>query len=156
MGARIPPGATFGSIPFEFATPRGSDPGSVDRFVIMSDALGYAMYNRPSGGELLELNFFSWDPLGATANVAKGEGLPGGEQYYALATDRDADPHTLFLASDNHVYVSRDNADSWQLATYGLPARPHCADLRVDPGDSKMRWLYLSTFGRSVWRAALS
>ena len=158
MGAKIPPGANFGSTPFEFATPRNSDPGEVDRFVIMSDALGYAIYNRKSGsGALLQLNFFSWDPLGANSNVAKGDGLPTDEgPFYALATDRDANPHTLFLATDNRVYVSRDDANSRQLGTYGLPTRPHCADLRVDPGDSKTRFVYLSTFGRSVWRAPLA
>ncbi len=156
MGSRKPAGSDF-SMAFEFATPRESQPGEVDHFVIMSDALAYAIYNTASGGGLiLQLNFFSWDALGSNSNVAKGAGLPTNEgKFYAMATDRDASPHTLFAATDNHVYVSRDDGDTWQLATYGLPRRPHCADLRVDAGDSRAKFLYLSTFGRSVWRAAL-
>jgi hypothetical protein len=36
----------------------------------------------------------------------------------------------------------------------GLPRRPHCSDLRlVQNGDGTQ--LYLSTFGRSLWRADL-
>jgi hypothetical protein len=157
MGARRPPDGGF-SIPFEFVTPRSSNPGQVDRFLIMSDALAYAAYNTSSGqGLILQLNFFSWDPLGANSNVAKGVGLPMNEgAYYGLATDRDALPHTLFAATDNHVYVSRDDGDTWKLATFGLPRRPHCTELRVDSADSKNKFVYLSTYGRSLWRAKIN
>jgi hypothetical protein len=141
----------------EFATPRNSQPGGVDRFLIVSEELAYAVYNTTAGaGLILQSNLLNWDPLGSNSGVAKGVGLPTNEgSLYAMAIDRDARPPALFAATDNRVYVSRDEADTWQLATSGLPKRPHCADLRVDRGDGHNRFLYMSTFGRSVWRAAL-
>jgi hypothetical protein len=153
-------GSQSGSV-LEFATPRPTTAGQVDRFVIVSDELAYAIYNRRFDGDVLgpglvlQLNFFSWDPLGSNGNVAAGTGLPSDAAFYAMAIDRVALPHTLFVAADRYVYVSRDEAQTWQVAPRGLPRQPHCADLRVDPGDGTTRFLYLGTFGRSVWRAPL-
>jgi hypothetical protein len=74
-------GAKSGSA-FEFATPRESTPGEVDRFVIVSDRLAYAIYNTHAGeGLVLQLNFFSWDSLGSNSNVANGAGLPTSALY---------------------------------------------------------------------------
>jgi len=143
----------------QFTTINASTPGEVDRFVIVSDELAYALYNNPSAGlgRVLQLNFFDWDPLGSNDNVAAGTGLPTNEGvFYAMTIDRMAVPHTLFVATNPNVYVSRDDAQTWQLAVNGLPRMPHCADLRIDPGDGTARFVSLGTFGRSVWRAALS
>jgi hypothetical protein len=88
-------------------------------------------------------------------NAEALKGLPA-ETFYGLAVARERENIALYAATDSDVYVSRDPGDAlgntWMRASQGLPKRPHCSDLSyVGPiGDG---WLYLSTYGRSVWRA---
>ena len=79
-----------------------------------------------------------------------------------LAYGLEVVPHQradlVFVSSDTQVYASVDKARTWQVVSDGLPARVHGADLRFgyrrrpDPGGT---WLYLATFGRSLWRASM-
>ncbi|MEV0116622.1 hypothetical protein AB0H77_25825 [Streptomyces sp. NPDC050844] len=62
------------------------------------------------------------------------------------------------MSTDNHVYGSADNGDTWHVASDGLPTRSHPTDLRYVPGAEAGRlagWPYLATYGRSVWQAAM-
>jgi hypothetical protein len=61
----------------------------------------------------------------------------------------------LYTATDNRVFASFDNGDSWYEASIGLPSRPHNADLRYVFTNEGEGYLYLSTFGRSVWRTQI-
>jgi hypothetical protein len=140
----------------EFETPHAATPGSVDRILVLPDESAYAAYNTGGGqGLLLQQHGFAWDPLGANQYVAAGNGLPGG-LIYALTADTATNPPTLFLAADNLVYISRDKADTWELAGWGLPRQAQCVDLHVASHSNGRRYLYLTTFGHSVWRALLS
>jgi hypothetical protein len=52
------------------------------------------------------------------------------------------------IANEHEVWVSRtQNAATWHLVTYGLPAAVRCADLRFSASGD----LFLSTYGRGVW-----
>jgi len=62
----------------------------------------------------------------------------------------------LFGATDADVFVSDDHGRTWVDASAGLPARPHCADLRIAADGNGGFDLYLSTYGRSVWRATIA
>jgi hypothetical protein len=144
--------------PFELGVPiRATMPGDIWRICVLRDGVAYANYHSEGNGDfLLQSNFFSWDPLGSNDNVAKGIDLPTDEgPIFGFDIDRGANPHTLFAATDNHVFVSRDEGDTWKLATKGLPRRPRCTELRAVAHDNGQRFLYLSTFGRSAWRAPL-
>ena len=68
----------------------------------------------------------------------------------------DAQSSRLFAASDGDVFASTDWGLSWSDASEGLPARPHCADLRIAADGKGGRDLYLATYGRSVWRATIA
>ena len=145
--------------PFELGVPiRDTKPGEIWRICVLRDGVAYASYcSQNNEGFLLQSNFFSWDPLGNNDNVARGIDVPAGEgPIYGFDIDRGANPHTLFAATDNHVFVSRDEGDTWKLATKGLPRRSHCTELRAVAHDNGQRFLYLSTFGRSAWRASLT
>lgn len=63
-------------------------------------------------------------------------------------------PHALFVSTDERVYISRDDGDTWQPASQGLPRFPHCTDLRFVSFKTEA-YLYLGTYGRSVWAAKL-
>ncbi len=112
----------------------------------------YAVYNDFSqnpatGGIYHSVDGQHWSPIGT--------GLPGGP-YYCLETDWTASPKTLFLATDDAVYASTSNGSSWFNVSNGLPRRPHCSDLRFVIDSGGAHYLYLATFGWSVWRARVS
>jgi hypothetical protein len=84
---------------------------------------------------------------------------PNGPFFGLEVAPRPEGITALFAATDDKVYVSHGKGlslgDDWMLASRGLPRRPHCGDLRYFPQPSGRRFLYLSTYGRSVWRAPL-
>jgi hypothetical protein len=86
-------------------------------------------------------------------------GLPSDPgPYYGLelvAPPEPIVPAMVFAATDDKVYISRNLGKTWQPASSGLPARPHCCDLQFVAPPGGERVLYLSTFGRSVWRAVV-
>ena len=139
------------SSPLELnVAPRTDANGAIYRFVVLSDDTlqAYAIYNRgwptEDSGYILRLSLAGWEPLSG--------GLPN-ETFFALETDWTT--QALYAASDASVYVSRDKGDTWKQLNDGLPRRPHCSDLRfvIDAGGS--HYLYLSTWGRSIWRTRL-
>jgi len=144
---------------FEFSVPlRDSKPGEIWGICVLRDGVAYVIYQLTGDnqGLLLQSNFFSWDQFGSNDNVAKGVDLPTNQgPIYGFDIDRGADPNTLFAAMDTNVFVSRDEGGTWKLATKGLPRRPHCTELRAVAHDNGQRFLYLSTFRRSVWQAPL-
>lgn len=139
-----------------FVVPRENDPGSVDHFLIENDSVAFAIYNASGQGWVLQLTPAGWLALGSGPAVATGRNLPTKEgDYTAIELDRTTSPSSVFLATDNHVYISRDLADTWQQASMGLPIRAHCTDLSFASLSSGAHYLYLSTYGRSIWRARL-
>ena len=101
-------------------------------------------------GYVLRLDDGSWTP-------AAGTGLPN-EYLYGFCTV--AAPNTeivrgLMAATDDAVYLSRDDGASWRRASLGLPRRPHCADLRFVMDRAGDAHIVLGTFGRSMWIAPL-
>ena len=80
-----------------------------------------------------------------------GGGLPT-ELFYAMDTDWTQHPKPLFVSTDTLVYRSDDNGQTWSNQSSGLPRRPHGADIRFVLTPKNERYLYLSTYGRSVWR----
>jgi hypothetical protein len=66
---------------------------------------------------------------------------------FGVQIDETAD---VLVSTDDRVYISREDGATWRQASLGLPRNPHCADLRFASSYSGA-WLYLSTFGRSVY-----
>ena len=82
-------------------------------------------------------------------------GLPN-ENFHAMDTDWTRHPKPLFVSTDGAIYRSDDNGQTWQNQSSGLPKRPHCGDLRFVLTPKNERYLYLSTYGRSVWRTLVT
>lgn len=65
----------------------------------------------------------------------------------------------IFACTDSEVYATDNGVTNWHVVSDGLPARAHGADLRYGfPGTARPgrgAYLYLSTWGRSVWRAPM-
>src|SRR5262249_41305138 len=139
--------------------PEPDKTGSVTKIVALDEGRAYAIYNVNRGddvlrGYVLQFTGLGWLPLGGDPDVPRGVGLPD-DKLTALEVDSSTFPPTLFVASDQHAYVSRDGGDTWKFATKGLPANPHCTDLRLVEEPTGARSLYLGTYGRSVWKVTL-
>jgi hypothetical protein len=133
--------------------PSGGDLGAtIDRIAVQSSNLAFAILSNSKSN--LGQNFIlRWD--GASWNaVGVGKGLPG-DQFTALESTPPKPLFALFAATDKQVFESDDNGDTWQAQSGGLPVRPHCSDLRFVTEPTGARFLYLSTYGRSVWRVSL-
>jgi len=70
----------------------------------------------------------------------------------SIAVDRTAAPARLFVATDISVWQSNDNAATWFESNIGLPTVANCADLRSVIESSGAGFLYLGTWGWSVFR----
>jgi hypothetical protein len=72
-----------------------------------------------------------------------------GDTVFDIAVDWSAEPPRVFAATDARVFTTLDGRH-WDSVSQGLPEDPHCAGLQV-AGD----YVFLSTFGRSMWRLPL-
>jgi hypothetical protein len=123
----------------------------IGRIVIANDKAAFASFNRAdqSTGSVLR-----WD---GTAWATVPGDFPN-EFIYAMEIDTTGDGTGLgpvvYLTTDAKVYASADLGSTWQDVSAGLPKRPHCSDLRLVQDDDGTH-LYLSTYGRSLWRADL-
>jgi hypothetical protein len=135
-----------------------TDKGTVHHIVVVRDGrLAFALYDGPTIKAILQTNpfTFNWDPLGSSENVGRGLNLDHTENFIALTVDRVASPPVLYACTDNRVFVSRDEGDTWMLATRDLPRRVHCTSFAIGAARPSGRHLYLSTYGRSVWQARI-
>lgn len=152
-GTEILVGCTDGSIR-SFASdsgtwtpqPRDSGVEGVIRFEILSRDLAYALSFRQGTfsvtGTLLRFDGATWTTL-----VAE-------QQWVTFTLDRETG--RLFAATTNDLFSSSDRGATWVDASVGLPAIPYCTDLRIGKDADSGSTLYLSTYGRSVWRAKIT
>ena len=73
----------------------------------------------------------------------------------SIAADRTEDGLTLYAATGRGVFASSDGGEWWTNESDGLPADPYCCDLRVVRQQGSPPYLYLTTYGRSLWRAEI-
>jgi hypothetical protein len=95
-----------------------------------------------NNGRLLHYDGSNWNDTGTT-------GLE------VFAADPRAGSTRIFAATDADVLVSRDDGRTWVNASLGLPARPHCRDLRIAENGRGGHDLYLATYGRSIYRVTI-
>ena len=130
--------------------------GFISRLLVRGDGIvAFALHNvypssaKPAGrGRLLRTvnGGLKWDAAGPLPDV----------NIYGLDEDWTTSPPTLYLATDTDVLRSRDDGTTWTPVNAGLPRRPHCSDLRFVAYPGGKRYLYLGTWGCSLWRAEVS
>ncbi|TDH28094.1 exo-alpha-sialidase [Segetibacter sp. 3557_3] len=130
-------------------------PGDESRYLTLnrlfseSDQVLYALYNSylsGKGGVLQTLDGgLTWKKM---------QGLPD-EGFYGLETDWTVMPNTVYVCTDRRVYRSTNSGKTWLDASQGLPERPHCADLSFVRNPDGKRYLYVSTYGWSVWQTEI-
>jgi len=89
-----------------------------------------------------DTNGLQWAPLAG--------GLPSNEPQRGLAYD--AKNHHIYAAFDRTVYRSVDEGLSWGVVDSGLPRMAHCSDIAFTALPGGDAFVYLATWGRSVYR----
>lgn len=112
-------------------------------------------------GTLANSVVFTWNPLLSTSPTAKpgvwllttGTLTSGATdiEYAALATGGAA----LFACTDFGVEVSIDDGGTWTDVGSGLPARPHCRDIRLGINAAGKPALFIATYGWGAFIAEL-
>jgi hypothetical protein len=125
-------------------TPMDSPKGGITRIVAYRQT-ACAVMNSGTGAYVLRLDGFTW-------RILRGPLALPFERIHGLDINRMGAAVTLAAATEAAVYVSPDLGDNWLQYTAGLPRRPHCSDLRFGAVEGR-QFLFLSTFGRSVWMA---
>jgi hypothetical protein len=136
--------------------------GIIGRILVQDgDTVAYATYNmgtdltNPEGrGYLLRTNDGgeSWEEVAG----APGEIICGIDDDESETVDEWIPrPKPLYLATDSSVLVTKDDGKSWEDISQGLPKVPHCMDLRFVMHSDGTRYLYLGTWGWSLWTAQL-
>ena len=101
---------------------------------------------------LVSQDLQTWGPLTGAA------GMPAPKLPYPITVisfDRGAHPPALHVATASTVAVVRENGALVSPAA-GLPAHPQSCQLSVVADANGDRWVYLGTYGWSVWRARLN
>jgi hypothetical protein len=124
--------------------------GSILRIVAISTNRLFAIHTwNHNNGDLIALRGGVW--------VKARSGIPSEEgRFWGLEQALSGEHQILVAATDAHVWISYDDANTWTRASQGLPVRPHCADIRFVQETDGSRHIYLATWGRSVWVADLT
>ena len=117
-------------------TPAGYGSDRFERIDVTAANRAFALQS----GRLLHFNGTTW-------TNTSGLGLA------TFVADPRPGSRRVFAAGDAKVYVSGDDGATWADASQGLPARPHCRDLRIGANALGGHDLYLATYGRSVFIA---
>jgi hypothetical protein len=127
----------------QMSLPASNAQGAVQRIVALSASRAFATYNFGWSGFVIQFDGATWAPSGA--------GLPG-DAFQGLEAD---DSGNIFADTDHQVFLSRDGGTTWLDCSSGLPKQAHCTDLRFTRDSNGQAFLYLNTFGHSLWRAEL-
>jgi hypothetical protein len=155
--------------------------GSILQFEIQAPNLIFALYTADSQGYILVYDGMVWNNIPTPVS----EVIYSIAVDWADDTSFwNQEENTLFFVTDNAVYQGVQNNSSriiastgnvfqsvqnnvlglqfsgfqtsftWENSSDGLPARPHGSHLRIG-WDGDKKFLYLSTYGRSVYRAQI-
>ncbi|KAH7333507.1 hypothetical protein BKA65DRAFT_553866 [Rhexocercosporidium sp. MPI-PUGE-AT-0058] len=75
--------------------------------------------------------------------------------FWSIQADWTQEPPTLYGTTGTSVFSTIDNGATWTNDSAGLPVTPNCNDLRLVTQQDGAKYLYVSTWGRSLWRAKL-
>jgi hypothetical protein len=80
-------------------------------------------------------------------------GLPNDPPFNTMEGQGQA---TLYAATTTTAYVTRDHGQSWFRVSDGLPAVAQANELHFVTQTDNTSYLYLATYGRSLWRALVA
>jgi hypothetical protein len=108
--------------------------------------VAYATYNINGSGYVMFWNGVTWDSVGTAI-------LPHNLPFQSMMAK---DLNTLYVSSSAGVYDTHDAGNSWSMASIGLPVNiTQFNDLHLVTEPSGTTYLYMATYGRSLWRTVV-
>jgi hypothetical protein len=129
-------------LPLSFPPAFGA--GQINAILEVSSVVAFAALQVGGNGYLLAWDGQIWNPL-VTGS------LPNNLPFTSL----EARLGSLFAATRTGVYVTHDGGKTWFTASDGLPTVSQGMDLHVVYDLNGTHYLYLATYGWSLWRAVL-
>jgi hypothetical protein len=136
--------------------------GSITRIVVKDgDTVAYAAYNigpdlaHPKGRGFLLRTDNGGKDWKKVAGVPEEIIWGMDDDWSEIEDEWITRSKPLYLATDSSILVSNDEGKGWQDVSEGLPAVSHCMDLRFFIHSDGSRYLYLGTWGWSLWKALL-
>jgi hypothetical protein len=125
-------------------------------FAIHSDGNNFAF--AVSGRLFKETGSLEWQELPSPSRTSP---LTNGmvEEYTAITTDWSPpnQPSSVVVVSTlTRVFASFDQGQTWTDITTGLPKTPYITDLSLITESGGLKWLYVATYGWSIWRLLLN
>lgn len=104
--------------------------------------------SNPPQSAVLQFNGVQWNPIHTFS----------GEVIFDIQVDETVSPEAIYVVTDNRVYSSPDGGQNWFTDSTGLPERFHGSQLKIVnyKATTGEKWLYLTTYGRSVWAANMA
>ncbi|WP_428488256.1 hypothetical protein [Rhodopila sp.] len=127
-----------------FINPPATGSASVSSVVEIFSSIAFAAYNAGGNGYVIRWDGQSW-------NAASGS-LPNTVPFTSIEAP---DLNAVFVASRTNVYSTHDSGNTWMIASDGLPYVDQGMDLQAMTQPDGTRYLYLATYGWSLWRAKL-
>jgi PQQ-like domain len=125
-------------------TPSGASGGaSITALAGFFSTLAYCSVNYGSNGYVMFWNGATWDAVSGN--------LPNNLPFTSLA---GTDINDLYVSTSGPVYDTHDAGSTWNVASNGLPTITQASELRV-VADPSGTYLYLASYGRSLWKARL-
>jgi hypothetical protein len=121
--------------------------GAITGLAGFFSTLAYATVNyggSDGNGYVMFWNGQSWNSVGSN--------LPHDLPFFSIAA---RDINNVFVGSEVGVYDTHDGGNTWNQASNGLPNIVNVGELRIVTEPSGTTYLYLATFGRSLWRTPL-
>jgi hypothetical protein len=122
-------------------SPTGS-PAQVTGIVEFVPTIAFATLD---SGYVLGWKGQTWDALG-------GGTLPTSQPFRAVVLPN---VKNLIAITPASVFVSHDLGTTWATANNGLPLIPQGVDLRYVLQENGTPYIYMATYGRSLWRSVL-
>lgn len=115
----------------------------VNAFYAFFSTVAYATYNIGGSGYVIFYDGVSWNSVGTAI-------LPHNLPFQTIMAK---DVNTLYVASSTAVYDTHDAGGTWSNASVGLPVNiTQFGDFHLVTEPSGKTYLYLATYGRSLWR----
>jgi len=119
-------------------------------FAFHSPSLAFAI---AADRKFLRMTAGVWNDVpGPTFSAADGA---VNVEFEGIETDAGGKPPNVYVCSLQRVFASSDDGATWNDISAGLPVTPVCRDIRFVLDKSGARFLYLATYGRSVWQLLL-
>lgn len=131
-------------VDFTIDQPKNGAIGSINGLLEFFPSIGFAAASGSPAGSVLTFSGQTWQVAGG--------GLPTSQPFVSID---GPDLGSVFVADQSQVFVTHDQGTTWLTASDGLPRAAQADELHYVLQPDSNAYMYLSTYGWSMFRALL-